>query len=298
MDKQLFDDAIGEVPRSTVDVDAVIRRGRRAALVRRVANPAVAAGVAVLLLVGAVAYTMTRDDGGGTVIGGPPTTTSPPGTTSQSPSSTVTDVPTPKKPPVCDDPSKVEETQVAIDRLDAAIGPLVAAHAQPLDLTASPGALIDGVQYGPLEFFQVDGHSSVQVPLCDGDYLLARATTRATDGGDGNLMVSIGPAFYARSGAGGGCGPPEVTPSQTECQDLTPAPGVSAMISTHVFENGVTKNRLDMVKPDGTEIVIEAENSAVSSKISDGPTASLPPMTKEQLLQLGLEPQLVLFPKA
>jgi hypothetical protein len=30
MDKQLFDDAIGEVPPSTVDVDAAIARGRRA----------------------------------------------------------------------------------------------------------------------------------------------------------------------------------------------------------------------------------------------------------------------------
>ena len=64
MHKQLFDDAIGEVPPSTVDVEAVITRGRRAARLRRVANPAVAAGVAVVLLTGAVAYTMTRGDDG------------------------------------------------------------------------------------------------------------------------------------------------------------------------------------------------------------------------------------------
>lgn len=59
MDKKLFDDAIGEVPPSTVDVDAAIARGRRAAWTRRVANPvvAVAAGV-VLVAGGAVALTL------------------------------------------------------------------------------------------------------------------------------------------------------------------------------------------------------------------------------------------------
>ncbi len=59
MDKQLFDDAIGEVPPSTVDVDAAIARGRRAAWTRRVLSPvtAVAAGV-VLVAGGAVALTL------------------------------------------------------------------------------------------------------------------------------------------------------------------------------------------------------------------------------------------------
>src|SRR5215471_3244459 len=77
MHKELFDDAIGEVPPSTVDVDAAIVRGRRAAVVRRVVNPVVAAGVVVVLLIGVVAYTMTRpgpDDIG--TPGGPPSSTS------------------------------------------------------------------------------------------------------------------------------------------------------------------------------------------------------------------------------
>jgi len=63
MDKKLFDDAIGEVPPSTVDVDAAIARGRRAAWTRRVLSPvtAVAAGV-VLVAGGAVALTLPSDD--------------------------------------------------------------------------------------------------------------------------------------------------------------------------------------------------------------------------------------------
>ncbi len=208
------------------------------------------------------------------------------------------EVPIPPKPAVCDDPSRVGEPQVAIDRLNSAIGPLVVAHAQPLQLTASPGAFIDGVQYGPLEFFQVTGHSSDLVPICQGDYLLARATTRPPDGGDGNIMVLIAPTQYEGGVAGGGCGPPEVTPSQTECTELTPGPGLSAMTSTTVSDNGVTKYRVDVTKADGTELIIEVENSATSSKIADGPTASLPALTKDEILLLALEPQLVLFPNA
>jgi len=297
MDKQVFDDAIGEVPRSTVDVDAVIRRGRRAVLVRRVANPVVAAGVAVVLLVGVVAYSLTSDDDTPR-IGTPPTASERPSvTTTKSQPPGTPDVPIPPKPAVCDDPSRVEETQVAIDRLNAVVGPLVVAHAQPLDLTASPGAFIDGVQYGPLEFFQVTGHSSDLVPICQGDYLLARATTRTPDG-DGNIMVLIAPSQYEGGVAGGGCGPPEVTPSQTECTELTPGPGLSAMTSTTVSDNGVTKYRVDVTKADGTELIIEVENSATSSKIADGPTASLPALTKDEILLLALEPQLVLFPNA
>src|ERR1041385_170657 len=81
MDKQLFDDAIGEVPPSTVDVDAVIVRGRRAARLRRVTHPSVAAGVAVVLLTGVVSYSMTGGDDGGVTIGVAPPSTAPPSST-------------------------------------------------------------------------------------------------------------------------------------------------------------------------------------------------------------------------
>src|ERR671933_229213 len=100
MDKQLFDDAIGEVPPSTIDVDAVITRGRRADRLRRVANPAVAAGVAVVLAVGAVAYTMNRGDGGVGVGGSPTSPTSTTSAASPTPSAhTKGELPPDAKPP-------------------------------------------------------------------------------------------------------------------------------------------------------------------------------------------------------
>ncbi len=302
MDKQLFDDAIGEVPASTVDVDAVIRRGRRAVLVARVANPVVAAGIAVLLLVGVVAVTMTRGDGAAP-IGTPSTGADPSSTADQHPPTTTTESPTsstlqstPVRPPACDDPSKLEEPQQAIDRLDAAIGPVVATHVSPLQLTASPGAFIDGVQHGPLEFFQVSDRPGELVPICEGEYLLARAVTRVPDSGDGNVMVMIAPAYYQRPGAGAACDSSSVTPGQTDCRELPAGPDALAIGTTDLLANGVTSLRVNVVKADGTEIVIDVENSGTSSKVADGPTASTPPMTYDQMLAIALSPELTLFP--
>jgi hypothetical protein len=62
MDKKLFDDAIGEVPPSTVDVDAAITRGRRAAWTRRVTSPVAAVAAAVVLVTGGVALAILPGD--------------------------------------------------------------------------------------------------------------------------------------------------------------------------------------------------------------------------------------------
>ena len=70
MDKQLFDDAIGASPPSTVDVDAVIARGRRADRLRRVANPAVAAGAGVLAVMLGVAFAVLPSHSADPAAGG------------------------------------------------------------------------------------------------------------------------------------------------------------------------------------------------------------------------------------
>ncbi|GAB3469367.1 hypothetical protein [Actinophytocola sediminis] len=88
MDKRLFQEVIGEVPPSTVSVETVITRGRRAERFRRATSPVVAAGVTVVLLSGAIAYTLTDGDGDGTPPGGQPT--SPTETTTEIPTETTT----------------------------------------------------------------------------------------------------------------------------------------------------------------------------------------------------------------
>lgn len=299
MHKELFDDAIGEVPPSTVDVEAVIGRGRRAARLRRVANPAVAAGVAVVVVTGGIVVTLA-DDAPPTGIGTGPTTTS------QAPSTTTTSLPTmeapvietPSPPAACAEPEKLEPPQQVIDRLDAAIMPLVYAHVTPIQLTASPGAYIGGVQYGPLEFYQVSGHSSELRPICEADYMMARAVTQTVDGGTGNMMILIEPSDYRRPGAGGACdGPPEVTPTQTHCEEVTGPHGEPAVETTNVSsDGGVTTYRIDVVREDGTGIIIDVENIGTTSKSGGTPTASEPPMTHAQLLAIACEPALTLFP--
>jgi hypothetical protein len=62
MDKELFDDAIGEVPPSTVDVDAAIARGRRAAWTGRVMSPVTAVAAAVVLVTGGIALALLPGD--------------------------------------------------------------------------------------------------------------------------------------------------------------------------------------------------------------------------------------------
>jgi hypothetical protein len=76
MDKKLFDDAIGEVPPSTVDVEAAIARGHRAAWTRRVTSPVAAVAAAVVLVTGGIALAILPGDSapGTTPVAQAPTT--------------------------------------------------------------------------------------------------------------------------------------------------------------------------------------------------------------------------------
>ena len=301
MDKQLFDDAIGEVPPSTVDVDAVIVRGRRAARIRRVANPAVAAGVAVVLLTGAVAYTMTRGDDGGPVVGtAPPSTTSssPPSTSSSEvppsttmpPGSTFYEIPiTP--PPRCEE-GDLETAKEAAARLRQVVTDAVLA--QRPDLQLSPNhEYPKGVQREPLEFYQTITTEKAEVPLCDreGEFE-STATTTAPDG-DGNLLVLVGPDFHPderisceRNGL----------PGVTFCEAPTGPDGEEIVKQTVGFEGGTVMHRVEVVREDGTAILVQAENVATSSKYGGPATATAPPLSLDQLVAVATDPDLTLFP--
>jgi hypothetical protein len=289
MHKQLFDDAIGEVPPSTVDVDAVITRGRRAARVRRVANPAVAAGVAVVLLTGAIAYTMTRGDGAGLGTPPPMTTTPPNRTTSV----------TPPRPPL--DPTPPEnckihdlETALALNvRLTSVVGQ--AFHQQRPDVQLSPnrGAMFpDGAQYGPFEFYQVNEKPGTNRPVCDVDsYSMARATTQAVEGG-GNVLVVVAPSFHPQTSLE--CTGAE--PVETFCDVVTGTFGDRVMLTSRRGEGGMLQNRVDIIRADGTSVIVQAENINTTGKSGDAPTATAPPLTLDQLQVIGTAPGMTLFP--
>lgn len=313
MDKRVFDDAIGEVPPSTVDVDAVIAGGRRAARVRRLANPAVAAGVAVVALTGVVAYTMTGDEGTGAPVGSPvvassdpttPTTTSDP-----APSDTPTsgpDAPPPPTggtnladsavpPPQCDE--DMESPGVVKGRLTAKVTEAV--QGQRADLQLSPnaeGQYPQGTPHGPLEFYQVNNQAAGEpLPVCDANgYFMAVATTQAPEGG-GNLLFTVSPA-YAIDGMSMECADARLT-EQVFCETVNGENGEVIMKTTYQFPGGVVMHRVELVRQDGNKLMVQAENTNTSSKSSGVMTAPAPPLTLDQLVAIGIDTDLTVFPE-
>lgn len=313
MDKRVFDDAIGEVPPSTIDVDAAIGRGRRAARIRRVVNPAVAAGVAVVLLTGVVAYTLTRGADGGTTVGtSPPATSSstlPPTSpgSSEAPSPDGGSVPPPTSgeleppvsiggpgegtpPPQCDS-NDLEKPGEAAARLRDAATDLVRERRPDVELTPNV-EYPQGTTRGPLEFYQIT-EPGMELPICDPQGRFeSTATTKAPDG-DGNLLVLVSPAFDI--GQKMSC---ELNgfPGMTYCAEETGPRGEEIVKQTVSFEEGVVMHRVEVVREDGTSILFQAENVGTSSKYGGPSTATAPPLTLDQLVDIATDPSLTLFP--
>jgi len=287
MRKELFDDAIGAVPPSTVDVDAVMARGRRADRLRRVANPAAAAGVAVVLVTGGIAVTLFPDDGGGASVGTPPpsSTTAPP---SSPPTTKGAD--RSQYPPACDRPD-LETAPEVNTRLTATATADFQAQRPDVQLDANPGMEYpDGVARGALEFFQVTSQPGVDGPICDGDnYFMSRATTHAPDG-DGNLLVALAPAYGSATTCDDG------STEQTYCDERTGPHGEAIVVATLVLEGGTTMHRLDMTKPDGSQVTVTAENIGTEGRSGAAPTAAAPPLNHQQLIDIALDPGMTLFP--
>jgi hypothetical protein len=262
MHKQLFDDAIGEVPPSTVDVDAVIARGRRADRVRRVVNPAVAAGVAVVLLTGAIAVTMTRgDDGDGVRVGQPPTSTTSP---------------TPTASTVGSLPEACQRTDLeSPDEVIARLTPLVQAKVQELrpdlQLTGNPDA-----PQGPLVFSQQERDAGIvgDVPICAGFFLSLAATEEPK--GTGSITIEVKPADRDDPG--------DCASELTYCEKGAGPNGDRIRQATTV-RDGAMFTQVDIVRLDGTYVALS----------SGGPMTG-PPLNQEQLIEIGTDPGMTLFP--
>ncbi|HEX6360744.1 hypothetical protein [Actinophytocola sp.] len=300
MNKNIFDDAIGEVPPSSIDLDAVITRGRRAARIRRVANPVVAAGIAVVVASGAVAFTMTQGDGSeATRVGGQPTTTAtttaPPGSsktmppkTSPSPEGSATNVPEAKAPEGCASPD-LETAAQASNRLTQTATVVVQAQRPDLRLSTNSQSLGGA----PLQFHQEQTKDGEDRPLCDRfGGMVAMATTEGPEG-KGNIIISMGPAFYPMAE---NCRDFVEVSNEPYCEEVTGPNGEVIIKHTAVQENGVTTKLVDMLRPDGTKLYLRAENVATSVKTGDDPTSALTPLTHEQMIAIGTDAGMTLFP--
>ncbi len=297
MSQNLFDAAIGEVPPSTVDVEAVIARGRRADRRRRLASPALATVAAVAVLLGAVALVAQSDDAGGYAPAGPPSTTratSPAAPTSEDPCAGMfsTAPPQPEKPAVTED----RLTAVLTDVVSSRLGPGATLERNPIAKNRA------GKHLGPLEFYH---WFSTPKPIsggCQGgeDYYMGEASVKSADG-TGSVSVLV-----ARSGGWAGdassiqCDEPGVAVDQSDCRTETTAGGDLVML-TGLGKGAAAKGsrtlRVDVVRPDQTYVLVEAANMATSGKYPGPPTASKIPFTHEQLKQIALDPRVTMYPK-
>ncbi|NBH12266.1 hypothetical protein, partial [Amycolatopsis sp. SID8362] len=157
------------------------------------------------------------------------------------------------------------------------------------------GVYPKGVAHGPLEFFHVFSAPVPHESTCSGgeDYFLSWATT-AKGKLKGNVM-----AIVTRLGGSATpsteCTPP---PERTEgsCHRRTGPHGETILESTVLQPGGPTMYRSDVTKPDGTGIILDAENVAGDAKRGGAPDMPSPPLSLAQLTEIALDPGLTLYP--
>lgn len=298
MEKRQFDDAIGEPPPSTVDVDGVLARARRKTWLRRGTTPWTVTAVGVVAVtVGAVVF---LSPGGTPELGvapaeqptpmSAPSTTGAPSAMSGPPFSPCGRTPTA--------PPTVESPAGAVTRLTAVLTAAVQRQLPGTTFEANPAAEYpDGTTHGPFEFFHVNtpfvdhGNGS-----CEGgaDYFLTRATT-VTAGVKGNVL-----AMVARTG--GNSSPPTecstgiVVGAEHDCALRGGPNGEIIVISTLSSPSGVVYHRADVTKTDGTGVMVQSENVAVDGKAGGPPESPTPQLSHDQLIQIALDPALTLYP--
>ncbi len=274
MRKELFDDAIGEVPPSTVDVDAVMTRGRRAARLRMMANPVVAVGVAVVLVTGAVAFTMMGDDGSSPQVGARPTSTE---TSEPIPSTSRTTVAVQMPPAACAR-TDLESSAEVVARLTAAVRAAVQEQRPDLLLAPDPSEGLHGP--GALEFahYFLDEPESTNKPICGKHVGFAAAAT--TDGGQSVIDVSVTAVTLNPSGF---CD--EYTESY--CDEVTGPNGEVIVTFLSKEDDGSTADAAYVLRQDGTLIMLSARIVPASGKA---------PLDYNQLVAIGSDPAMTLFP--
>lgn len=285
MSREQFDAAIGAVPPSTVDVEAVLDHERRRARVRRVANPWTAAGAGVAAVAAGAVLVLAP--------GGPAPSAVQPG---GAPPPSAADVcgldPRPTGAPLEEKTTAVENrlTTVLTDavRQRVAAGTTLGVH--------TLGQYPKGTQHGPLAFYHVFS-ALVQNGggMCSGgeDYFMAAASTteKAHKGNVWAIVTRLG----GNAGPATECSPaPEDT--QGSCRRRTGPHGETIVEETFTMPGGPTVNRVNVTKPDGTGVLVEAQNTAQDAKQGDAPDMPSPPLSLAQLAEVALDPGLTLYP--
>lgn len=264
MDKNTFDDAIGEPPPSTVRVDEAIARGRREARVRQVATPAAGAVAVVALTVGAMSFLA------------PDPSRTPPATPSSSPTVII--------PTGC--PQTLTETdREATGRLSALARELVG------DRLPDGARLVDGEGDGshePLEFVKTQNRIIEWVECAarpdepDGRYTTGAGI--AVAGGEAAIEFTVYP--YQGVGRADPCGPWAGTDPAPECASIAGPDGEA--VHTRVDETAnASATLVSVIKPDGTYLEVSYHS----------PERSIPsPLSLDEVVEIALDPGMTLYP--
>ncbi|MGW5717151.1 hypothetical protein ACWEVP_13380 [Amycolatopsis sp. NPDC003865] len=289
MSRDQFDAAIGAVPPSTVDVDAVLDRERRRARVRRVANPWTAAGAGVAAVAVAVAVVFVPGGSGATPVmpGSPPSAPPSSDPCSVDPYPPQTGAPIPEKADVA--ASRLTGVLTAAVQQRLAPGTKLSSNAQ--------GKYPKGEQHGPLSFFHVFSARVAHKSTCSGgeDYFMAAATT--ADGPRQGNVWAIVTRLGGNATPATECGkPPEGM--QLSCELKTGPHGETVVEETLSSPGQATSNRTNVTRRDGTGVMVESQNVADDAKKDhpDGPDMPAPPLSLAQLTDIALDPGLTLYP--
>jgi hypothetical protein len=287
MDSEDFDRAIGPTPPSTVDIERIITRERRRAWLQAGPLAATAAGITAIA-VGAVALLSHTD-------APVPPAIPVPSLSSQHQTQTPTETQTycPGNSPTV--PPAPENAEVAATRLSAVLKTAVLQRAAAGTVLEQNSAAVypAGTTHGPFEFFHVSEGAQPQKNGCRGgaDHLETRATLVG-----GMAKGSV----WAVMGRLGGDTSPSTDCSapvmeRTSCEVST-GPHNETIVATTLTAGSVKSYRVDVSKPDGTAVVLTAENVAGDGKSDTNVTSTNPPLTHQQLTEIALAPAMTLYP--
>ncbi len=288
MSKEQFDAAIGVVPVSTVDVEAVLDRERRRARVRRVAIPWTAAGAGVAAVVVGAAFVFAPGEPAKALVpANTPSASASADPCAVSPYPPQTGAPIPEKADVA--ANRLTGVLTAAVRQRVAAGTKLQPHAQ--------GEYPKGKQHGPLAFYHVFSAQVRHESSCSGgeDYFMAAATT--VDGARKGNVWAIVTRLGGNATPATECGKPPEGMLQA-CERKAGPHGETVVEETLSSPGQATFNRTNVTKPDGTGVMVEAQNVADDAKKNhpDGPDMPSPPLSLAQLTAVALDPGLTLYP--
>jgi hypothetical protein len=260
-----FDDAIGVVPASPIDVDRLIGRGRRRAAVRRLA--AVGAGGGVAAVAVGVAVAVAASGGGGAAVADKPSVR-PPAATSVPPAATASATPTGKPLPVVTASTPADVARNTENALSPVVRDVVKQHAPGYTLSA--GA--DGPAF-KMKYLFYNGNDS---------YFGSADLHGPT--GYGNVAINVGrrsthwnPTNPCRS-------------AEPDCTDTTEADGTH-ILRRVIHENGIADNYLIVDRPDGITLFIVAANQGGQLDTDPGHQA-VPVLPFDTLVAIAKDPRL------